>query len=140
MGEKGYDDVTPPFDPSTQCFQHLRRIEMETTDNKSKPEKYYIGIDAGSVSLNSVVINSSREVVFESGYKRHFGRLDEEMYKLVRMLFRKFGESDIRSVSFTGVHGQTFGQELGTLYEFETISQVLGVLAVLPNVKSIITM
>jgi len=113
---------------------------MDATANKCNPEKYCIGVDAGSVSLNAVVINDSREVVFESPYVRHFGRLNEEVYKLIYKLFSKFDASDIESIGFTGIHGQALGEKLGVFYEFETISQVLGVLALIPEVRSIISM
>jgi activator of 2-hydroxyglutaryl-CoA dehydratase len=113
---------------------------METTADKCKSEKYCIGIDAGSVSLNAVVINDIREVVFESPYIRHFGRLNEEVYALICKLFSKFDVPDIAYIGFTGIHGQALGEKLGAFYEFETISQVLGVLTLLPEVRSIISM
>ena len=113
---------------------------MITDHQNRNKDNYYVGIDAGSVSLNAVVINSNKELVFESDYKRHFGRLNQEVYALVDRLFNRFGESNIRAVGFTGVHGQVLSETLGVLFEFETISQVLGVLAVLPKVKTIISM
>ena len=103
-------------------------------------KEYRVGIDAGSISLNCIVINSSKEIVFEFPYKRHFGKIDEEILDLVEQLFDKFGENNIRSISFTGNHGQTLAEKLGVFYEFETISQVLGVLHVIPETRSIICM
>ena len=103
-------------------------------------KEYTVGIDIGSVSLNCIVINSSREVVFEFPYKRHFGKIDEEIRALVERLFEKFGENHIRSISFTGNHGQPLAEKLGVFYEFETISQVLGVLHVIPEARSLICM
>jgi len=109
---------------------------METTNSK----EYIVGIDAGSVSLNCIVINSSKDIVFEYPYKRHFGKIDEETLSLVEGVFEKFGESKIRSISFTGSHGQRLSEKLGTFYEFETITQILGVLHLAPDVKCIISM
>ncbi len=103
-------------------------------------EEYYVGIDVGSVSLNCIVINPGKEVVFESPYKRHFGRPDEETVDLIEGLFNKFGENKILSIAFTGSHGKKLSQKLGTFYEYETICQVLGVLHVIPDAKSIISM
>jgi activator of 2-hydroxyglutaryl-CoA dehydratase len=54
--------------------------------------KYYAGIDVGSVSLNCVVINSDRDIVFEFPYQRHFGKTDEALLDLVGNLFDKFGK------------------------------------------------
>jgi predicted CoA-substrate-specific enzyme activase len=102
--------------------------------------EYYVGIDVGSVSLNCIVINSGKEVVFESPYKRHLGRPDEETMNLIESLFNKFGKNKFRSIAFTGSHGKKLSQKLGTFYEFETICQVLGVLHIIPDAKSIISM
>jgi predicted CoA-substrate-specific enzyme activase len=109
---------------------------MEKTNSK----EYTVGIDVGSVSLNCVVVNSNKEVVFEFPYKRHFGKIDEEILDLVERLFEKFGENNIRSISFTGSHGQKLAEKMGVFYEFETISQVLGVLHLIPETRSLICM
>jgi len=109
---------------------------MKSTNSK----KYTVGIDAGSVSLNCIVINQNKDVVFESAYKRHFGKIDEEILSLIEGLFQKFGEKRIRSISFTGSHGKKLAEKLGVFYEFETISQVLGALQLIPDAKSLICM
>ena len=113
---------------------------METTINKGHLVPYYIGIDAGSVSLNAVVIDSSREIVYEAPYRRHLGRVEKEVVAVLDRLYNRFGQSRIRCVSFTGVHGQALGEKLGAFYEFDTISQVIGVVEAIPGVKSIISM
>ena len=107
---------------------------------KITSEKYYAGIDVGSVSLNCVVINSDRDIVFEFPYQRHFGKTDEAVLELLENLFDGLGEGNIRSIAFTGNHGQTLAEKLGAFYEFETISQVLGVLQIHPEARSLICM
>jgi len=107
---------------------------------KMKSKKYCVGIDIGSVSLNCIVINTDKEIVFESLYKRHFGKIDEEIQSLVEELFQKFDETQVQSISFTGSHGKKFAERLGVFYEFETISQVLGALHLIPHAKSLICM
>jgi predicted CoA-substrate-specific enzyme activase len=107
---------------------------------KINSKEYTVGIDVGSVSLNCIVINKSKEVVFEFPYKRHFGKIDEEILNLVEQLFKKFGETNIRSISFTGNHGQKLAEKLGVFYEFESISQVLGVIHLNPDARSLICM
>ena len=53
---------------------------------------YYVGIDAGSVSLNCVVINHNKEIVCEFPYKRHLGRVEKNTAELIRDLYQRFGE------------------------------------------------
>lgn len=113
---------------------------MGRTDNEQGCPEYYVGIDAGSVSLNAAVINSNKEVVIEFPYKRHFGNVEKEINVLIRDLFERFGGTNIRSISFTGTHGKILSEKSGLFYEFETISQVMGTLYISPDAKSIISM
>ncbi|MBW1782371.1 MAG: CoA activase [Deltaproteobacteria bacterium] len=113
-----------------------RKEEKRSSDS----EKLYVGIDAGSVSLNCIVINDRQEVVFEAPYGRHIGKVDEGVLALFQGLTDRFGEETIRSVSFTGNHGKELSERLGTFYEFETISQVLGATCIRPDVRTIISM
>lgn len=106
----------------------------------TKKDQFHVGIDAGSVSLNSVVINTKGEIVSESPYERHLGKVEEVLSALVENLFERFGEDNILSVSFTGNHGKQFSDKLDAFYEFETISQVLGTLHIVPDIRTIISM
>ncbi|MBL6978566.1 MAG: CoA activase, partial [Desulfobacteraceae bacterium] len=103
-------------------------------------EKFYAGIDAGSVSLNCIVINQKKEIVFEAPYGRHIGRVNEGVLALIQGLYDRFGEERIGSISFTGNHGKKLSERLGAFYEFETISEVVGATFIKPDVKSIISM
>lgn len=101
---------------------------------------YYVGVDAGSVSLNCIVIDEEKEIIYESPYTRHLGKVEEGAFSLIRNLYGKFGWEKIKAIAFTGNHGQKMGEDLGAFYEFETISQVVGSLMIWPDVKSIISM
>ena len=107
---------------------------------RAEKDAYIVGIDAGSVSLNAIVIDNDKAIVYELPYSRHFGKVEEETLSLVRHLFDRFGQESIRSIAFTGNHGKTLSEKLGLFYEFETISQVLGVLYLKPDTKTIISM
>lgn len=116
---------------------------MKRTDSGSwnrGSEGYYVGIDAGSVSLNCVALSRDREIVYESPYRRHLGRVEEKTLALLEELNNALGGDNVRSISFTGNHGRKLSERLGTFYEFDTISQVLGVLFVKPEAKTIISM
>jgi len=93
---------------------------------KENSDTYYVGIDAGSVSLNCVVINQAKEILYVSPYKRHLGRVEEEILALLDGLYQRFDREYIRAIAFTGNHGQQISSIMGAFYEFDTISQVLG--------------
>ncbi|NTV43409.1 MAG: CoA activase, partial [Syntrophobacteraceae bacterium] len=109
--------------------------------------EYDVAIDIGSVSINCVVVNAEGKVVFETPYTRHFGLVYEETHRLLKEVLhpasggvrREWDNSNIRSVSFTGVHGQLVAQILSAPYEVETIAQVVGVTHVMPGARTIIS-
>jgi predicted CoA-substrate-specific enzyme activase len=112
---------------------------FRATAGPDHTEGCWAGIDAGAVSLNCVVINPSREIVCELRYRRHLGKVEECVVGLVQELREQFSEGKLRSVSFTGSHGRTLAERLGTFYEFETICQVTGALHLAPDARTIIS-
>ncbi len=106
----------------------------------NESERFHVGIDAGSVSVNCIVINEKKEIVYEAPYSRHFGRVDEQVLALMEDLYRRFGEENILTLSFTGNHGKSLSERLHVFYEFDTISQVLGAIFITPGVRTIISM
>jgi predicted CoA-substrate-specific enzyme activase len=133
----------PPQGPGFQNRGlHIKHktLVLAVMINRENSEKYYVGIDAGSVSLNCVVINQAKDIIYESPYKRHLGKVEEEVLLLLHELYEKLGRQKIKAVAFTGNHGHKISQRMGAFYEFETISQVLGGLCVEPNVRTIISM
>ncbi|MCU0587540.1 MAG: acyl-CoA dehydratase activase [Syntrophobacteraceae bacterium] len=109
---------------------------------KERTMAYDVGVDVGSVSINCMVIDQDRQVVLEAPYLRHFGLFLEETHRLLARLldpaaFAHAGE--IRSITFTGMHGQLLAEILEAPFEVETIAQVLGVTHVVPGVRTVIS-
>ena len=118
-------------------------MEIMTIKRNKWPEnsgELYVGIDAGSISVNCIVISDKREIVYEFPYHRHFGKVEEVVSSVIQSLYGEFGEERIRSISFTGSYGGNLSEKFGVFYEFETISQVLGAIFIKPDVKTIISM
>ena len=58
--------------------------------NSSKTsDKFHVGIDAGSVSLNCAVINQRKEIVYEAPYRRHMGKVEEGAVALMDELYKR---------------------------------------------------
>ncbi len=103
---------------------------------------YDVGIDIGSVSINCVVVDENRKVVVETPYLRHFGLIYEETHSLLAGILGQFearNSGKVRSISFTGVHGEMLAEKLSASFEVETIAQVLGAIHVVPGVRTIIS-
>ena len=103
-------------------------------------ENYYIGIDAGSVSVNAVVINNKRELIYEYPYKRHFGGVETSVFEVVSELYNRLDIKNVKAIAFTGNHGRIISEKLDGFYEFESIAQILGAVHLQPDVRSIISM
>jgi predicted CoA-substrate-specific enzyme activase len=103
-------------------------------------EDYWVGIDAGSVSLNCVVINQSQEIVSQFPYRRHVGKVEEGVIAIAEDLLQVVPPRRVRAIAFTGSHGRKLSDRLGTFYEFDTICQVAGALHLAPDARTIISM
>ncbi|MFP3869831.1 MAG: acyl-CoA dehydratase activase [Syntrophobacteria bacterium] len=101
---------------------------------------YTVGIDIGSVSINCVVVDDKANLIYEAPYQRHFGRFLPCTLQVLRSIYQRFDEKNITSVAFTGNHGRIIASRLRALYEYDSITQVLGVLHVVPNASTIISM
>ena len=84
------------FDSDTAGYQFVEQYSWI----KEIGLEFYVGIDAGSVSLNCIVINNNKEVVYELPYQRHLGKVEEGVLSLLLDLNKRYGQSSIRSVSF----------------------------------------
>jgi len=113
---------------------------MDRIKSGGNSDRYYMGIDAGSVSLNCVVINQDRKSIHAEPYRRHLGKVEEEILSLVGGVYRKFGQEKINAIAFTGNHGQKIAEKVSCFYEFETISEVIGALFIRPDARTIISM
>ena len=95
----------------------MRKMSIKKNKKPKLTNRFHAGIDAGSISLNCVVINEKREIVFEFPYRRHLGKVEEEVSKVLKTINEKFGEEAIQSISFTGNHGKKFSEKLGDWYD-----------------------
>ena len=113
---------------------------MDNTESKGRADRYYVGIDAGSVSVNCLVINQDKEIIHDYAYRRHLGRVEDAVIEMIRDVSKRLGEERIEAIALTGNHGQKMSEKWGAFYEFETISQVLGSLLIRPDARTIISM
>jgi len=100
---------------------------------------YYLGMDIGSVSINTAVIDEDLNVVFEGPYIRHFGFLEREAALLWEEIQKRFPEKGFGGVLFTGSNAESLAKEIGVGFEVETVCLVLGANKVVPGVRSIIS-
>ena len=98
-----------------------------------------LGIDIGSISINTVVLDQSREVL-EEFYLFCHGKPFEILYNHLEGLLEKYPAETIENMVFTGTGGRLATDLLGGHYVNEIIAQSSSVAELYPEVKSIIEM
>ncbi|MBW1917551.1 MAG: CoA activase [Deltaproteobacteria bacterium] len=98
-----------------------------------------LGMDIGSVSINTVVINEAGEVVFED-YRRTQGQPLQVALNILEALQERFHSSAIRLAALTGIGGQCLAERLGGVFVNEVIAQAQGTFVFHPEARTIIDM
>lgn len=102
-----------------------------------KPEGTHLGIDVGSISVNTVLVNEGREILFED-YSYCQGKPFHVVLKVLKNIENKFGLNKFASVSFTGSGGKQATELMGGIFINEVIAQSEAVSGLYPRVRTII--
>ncbi|MGQ9920142.1 MAG: acyl-CoA dehydratase activase, partial [Desulfobacca sp.] len=98
-----------------------------------------LGMDIGSVSINTVVLNEAGQVLYED-YRRNHGEPLPTALKILQELAQQFGPDAFRLAAFTGIGGKVPAQTLGGVFVNEVIAQARGTFIFLPQARTIIDM
>lgn len=98
-----------------------------------------LGIDVGSISLNTVLIDDQDNII-ENRYDYCHGKPFHRLREVLAELLEKYSEQNIATVSFTGTGGRLASELLGGHYVNEIIAQSTSVAKFYPDAKTIIEM
>ncbi len=101
--------------------------------------KLHLGIDIGSISINTVVMDEQKKII-ESHYNFCHGRPFKVLYQILKKLTEKHGIKSINKIGFTGSGGQKAAKMLGGKFVNEIIAQSSSVAELYPNIKTVIEM
>jgi predicted CoA-substrate-specific enzyme activase len=99
----------------------------------------YVGIDIGSVSANTVVLDEDRNVL-EEKYTRTQGEPLKTALTVLEDIVSRYGESAIKMISATGTGGKLIAPYLGAVFTNEVIAQAKGTEHFYPEAKTVIEM
>ena len=99
----------------------------------------FIGLDIGSISLNTVVMTPDQEIL-EEDYSRVHGRPLETVVRVLGGVLQRYPERSIRAVAVTGVGGKLVAELLGGTFVNEVIAQAKSAELLAPHVRTIIEM
>ncbi|MDY7032995.1 MAG: acyl-CoA dehydratase activase [Thermodesulfobacteriota bacterium] len=97
----------------------------------------YLGIDVGSVSVNTVVIDKNR-VVLEEYYTRTMGQPLKTVRRVLEDIFSHISKDRIRAASLTGTAGKLVSDLIGGNFVNEIIAQTKSVELLYPQIKTVI--
>ena len=102
-------------------------------------DSLFLGMDVGSVSINTVVMDPAKRVIEE-----HYTRIQGEPLKtaqdLLSQILSRFSSLPIRSASLTGSGGHLLASLIGAHFVNEIIAQSKAIEHFLPRVKTVIEM
>ncbi|MBI5588434.1 MAG: CoA activase [Deltaproteobacteria bacterium] len=99
----------------------------------------YIGIDIGSVSANTVVVDEYRNIL-EEHYTRTKGEPLETSLALLTEFVKKYGRENIKLVAATGSGGKLVAPLIGAGFTNEVIAQARAVEMYHPEARTVIEM
>ena len=108
-------------------------------NNYYQKSDLFIGIDVGSVSLDTVVMNSDG-VILEEHYIRTNGEPLKKTYILLQEILKKYPAEKIKGLSTTGTGGKLLAKLLGGAFTNEIISQAKAIEFLHPEIRTIIEM
>ena len=101
--------------------------------------KYNLGLDIGSISINTVLIAENRRVV-ENHYDFCHGRPFHRLKEVLAGILESHGEDSIATVALTGTGGLLVSELIGGHFVNELIAQATSISCQHPEVKTIIEM
>lgn len=102
-------------------------------------DNYHLGLDVGSISLNSVLLDNNGEIVFED-YTRIKGQPYDVAVNVLERLQSEFDLKKTATVSVTGTGGKLMAELLGGTFVNEIIAQARGTSKYVPKARTIIDM
>jgi predicted CoA-substrate-specific enzyme activase len=102
-------------------------------------DKFDVGMDVGSVSVNLAVLSPEGEVLREE-YRRHHGEPYRVALELLKSMEPEFPLPKCRLAAFTGLGGKVLAELLGGVFVNEVIAQGRGTFLFHPEARSIIDM
>lgn len=100
-------------------------------------DKLYVGIDVGSVSADTVVVDEKKRVL-EKHYTRTKGQPLRTVQEVLKGLLNRLPDEQIAGTYFTGVGGKLLSELLGGEFVNEIMAQARSVEHFHPDVRTII--
>jgi len=102
-------------------------------------KKFYLGLDIGSISINTVLLNFERKIL-ENRYDFCYGKPFHLLKDILTDIYSKYPGCSIQEIALTGTGGKLAEELIGGHYVNEIIAQSSSVAKLYPRVKTVIEM
>ncbi len=100
---------------------------------------FHLGFDIGSISVNTVLIDSSKNVLLNK-YEYCYGKPFEVLLRGMEDIIDVYGFDSIGNVAFTGSGGKQAAELTGGIFVNEIIAQSASVSELYPQIRTVIEM
>ena len=107
------------------------------TGENSNSHKYYLGLDIGSVSLNTVILDDKFTVI-EEHYDYVYGKPFDVLLERLSSVLEKYSPASIEGLALTGTGGKLAAGLTGGLFVNEIIAQATSAGRLYPDAKTVI--
>ncbi len=118
----------------------MRESDALPSEGEGKPGRFYLGIDAGSVSVDFAVVDADGGALLEAGYTRTKGRPLAVAAEVLEDIFTRFPRISFAAGAVTGAGAPALAPLLMALEVNEIIALARGVGSLHPETRSIIDM
>jgi predicted CoA-substrate-specific enzyme activase len=113
-------------------------IEMEKESSPGTGQaQLYIGLDIGSVSLNTVLLDDNNYII-EDFYDYVHGKPFDMLHERLSSLLDKYPEGTIMGIALTGTGGKLAAELIGGLFVNEIIAQAASTGRLFPDARTVI--
>ena len=99
----------------------------------------FLGIDVGSISVNTVVLTAGKEIL-EEHYTRTHGQTLATAHRILEEILSRISPSQVSGIAVTGSGGKVLAELLGARFENEIIAQSKSIEYFHPGVRTIVEM
>ncbi|MBU0765213.1 MAG: CoA activase [Bacteroidetes bacterium] len=100
---------------------------------------FHLGLDIGSISVNTVLLDKNRNIV-ENHYDWCHGKPFHVLHRVISSLINKYGRNNIGHAAVTGTGGELAATLIGGYFVNEIIAHSSSVAKMYPQAKSVIEM
>lgn len=101
--------------------------------------KFNLGLDIGSISVNAVLLDDSKNVLVNR-YEYNYGKPFDVLLRVLDEIVAEYGVDSIDTIAFTGSGGKQAAELAGGIFVNEIIAQSSSVAELYPHVRTIIEM